>query len=484
MGPSRGWRMDSYRAECSGMLSILRFLIRVLGEYVFRVGNWCGTIGTDSQSMLEKLFGNKKVREGIPLSSTALEELDVMTAEWDLLQEIQVALRLLPDVKLKYVKGHQNAHRAYGRLPLIAQLNVDADDKAREYQENHGKAHPFVLMSPNAGAFVTLSEGTITAKVVTELRNHATAPPLRLHIQQRNHWTDQTMESINWRAHGKALSGMIGKRVHLTKLVHDILPTFQRLNKFTTCECKCPACNNAEETRDHIIRCRKATQGQWRTNFMAAIETFHTKENTSPLLKNVWREAMELWLADDMDDVVLSPILFPMDVRRVIMQQNKIGWRQVFNGRFAMAWSTVQDDYLARQNASHGSDSTQSRKKGKQWQKKFIMEIWKQWMVLWKARNDLVHGKNLTTQKEANRRRTEAELTAIYDRREQLEPEYQSLLYRNMQDHIQRHPHYTTRNWVNTNAPILRESLRRAKRRAISGVRSIRSYFAPVRDFN
>jgi hypothetical protein len=27
MGPSRGWQMDSYRAECSGMLSLLRFLI-------------------------------------------------------------------------------------------------------------------------------------------------------------------------------------------------------------------------------------------------------------------------------------------------------------------------------------------------------------------------------------------------------------------------------------------------------------------------
>ena len=63
MGPSRGWRMDSYRAECSGMLSLLRFLIR-LGAYTFHVGSWNGTIGTDSRSMLEKLFGTTRVREG------------------------------------------------------------------------------------------------------------------------------------------------------------------------------------------------------------------------------------------------------------------------------------------------------------------------------------------------------------------------------------------------------------------------------------
>ncbi|KAI2499118.1 hypothetical protein MHU86_15388 [Fragilaria crotonensis] len=367
------------------------------------------------------------------------------------------------------------------RLSLISQLNVDADDKAKEFQHQYGKAHPFVLMSPHAGAFVTLSEGTITSKVVKELRNHATGPPLRLHIQQRNDWTDHTMELINWKAHGKAFNGMIGKRVHLTKLVHEILPTFRRLNKLTKSERKCPACNNAEETRDHIIRCQHDKRARWRTAFMTAIEGFHAKENTSPLLRHVWREAMELWFAADTDVVHVSPVLFPPEVRRVIMHQNEIGWRQVFNGRFAIAWSTVQEDYLARHNVSSGRNNTQLRKKGKQWQKKFILEIWKQWMTLWKARNDLVHGKDTTAQNEANRRRTAEELRAIYDRREQLEPEYQRLLYSDVQDHLQRHRDYTTRNWVNTNAPILRESLRRAKRRAVAGVRSIRSYFAPVR---
>jgi hypothetical protein len=163
-------------------------------------------------------------------------------------------------------------------------------------------------MSPHAGAFVTLSEGTITANVVKELRNHATGPPLRLHIQQRNDWTDHTMELINWKAHGKAFNGMIGKRVHLTKLVHELLPTFRRLNKLTKSERKCPACNNAEETRDHIIRCQHDKRARWRTAFMTAIEGFHAKENTSPLLRHVWREAMELWFAADTDVVHVSPV--------------------------------------------------------------------------------------------------------------------------------------------------------------------------------
>jgi hypothetical protein len=463
------------------MLSLLRFLIR-LGEYTFRVDNWKGTIGTDSQSMLEKLFGRTKVKSGEPLIAAQLKELDVMTAEWDLLMEIQVSLRLLPEVELTYVKGHQDASRAYSRLSLLAQLNVDADDKAKEFQEQHGKAHPFVLMSPHAGAFVTIPQGTITAKVVTEVRNYATGPPLKLHIQERNHWTDQIMRAINWRAHGGALNGMIAKRVHFTKMVHECLPTFQRLNKFTNGARKCPACSVADETRDHILRCPQAERHRWRTSFMSKIEEFHERENTSPFLRHVWREAMEVWFAEESLDIQLSPILFPSDVRQVIIQQNKIGWRQVFNGRFAMAWASVQADFTARQvQRSTANTKNQQRKKGKQWQKKFITEIWKQWFILWKQRNELVHGTTQSTRQDAIRRTAAAELRAIYDTKEQLEPEAQGLLFQELQDHIQRHQPQTTRNWLHTNAPILRESLRRAKRRAIAGVRSIRSYFAPVR---
>lgn len=68
MGPSRGLKMDSYRAECRGMLSILRFLVR-LGEYTRREEQWSGTIGADTQSMLKTLFGQDNVKKGTQLGA-------------------------------------------------------------------------------------------------------------------------------------------------------------------------------------------------------------------------------------------------------------------------------------------------------------------------------------------------------------------------------------------------------------------------------
>ena len=153
------------------------------------------------------------------------------------------SLGALPDVKLVYVKGHQDKHRAYARLSFLAQLNVDADDMAGQYQRDHGRAHPYALMMPNTGVYMVYPDGTRTANYVQDIRSRSTGPALRLHIQQKYQFSDATMDSINWGAHGKAMRAMIRKRVHLAKLVHECLPTLHRLNKFDDGRRTCPRCS-------------------------------------------------------------------------------------------------------------------------------------------------------------------------------------------------------------------------------------------------
>ena len=147
MGPARCATMDSYRAECTGMLSFfLRFLLRI-SIYVNSDIFWRGlVVGTDSQSMLNRLF-KKGTHPGIPKE---LAILDVLNAEWDLLVEIQHALRELPGVDLTYVlKGHQDDKKAYDRLPLMA----------GKYNQDHGARHPFSFLAPNTGAFLLTVDG-------------------------------------------------------------------------------------------------------------------------------------------------------------------------------------------------------------------------------------------------------------------------------------------------------------------------------------
>jgi hypothetical protein len=131
---------------------------------------WRGLVGTDIQSMIDRLYV-----PGTGNTSKQLVTLDVLDAEWDLLVEIQDALRELPGVDITDAKGHQDDKRAYASLPLMARLNVDADRLAGQYNQEHGAHRPFSFMAPSTGAFLITDDGTLTYNIPSELRTRSTS---------------------------------------------------------------------------------------------------------------------------------------------------------------------------------------------------------------------------------------------------------------------------------------------------------------------
>lgn len=146
MGPVRGGgRVTSYRAEAYGMLSILRFLIRMAEFTEMQIPCNGMIVATDSQSVLDTLFGHDELRrekgrdEPINLSELSII-LNCLSPAWDNLIEIQAVLSQLPNIRLAYEIGHQDRNRSYHELDEVGQLkNVDADAKASEYQDAHGE---------------------------------------------------------------------------------------------------------------------------------------------------------------------------------------------------------------------------------------------------------------------------------------------------------------------------------------------------------
>jgi hypothetical protein len=110
--------------------------------------------------------------------------LDPLLPEWDLLVEIHASLRCLPGVAVVYVKGHQDTGQAVEQLPLMAQLNVEADTRANLYQTQFGSHRSQVLMSNCAGAHLATSVGTITAKYKEVLLEKSTSPEIRQYVQE------------------------------------------------------------------------------------------------------------------------------------------------------------------------------------------------------------------------------------------------------------------------------------------------------------
>ena len=136
----------------------------------------------------------------------------------------------------------------------------------------------------------------------------------------------------------------------------------------------------------------------------------------------------------------------------------------------------IQDGHLHRTQ----SDSTSPTGKitGAIWQTKLILFIWKQWRLVWKLRNESLHGKDTAAQVVAEASEVRRRLIEIYDLRSQMEPSVQSLLCTDIHQHLLK-PTWTTTNWLHIHVPLFGASLRRVKARAIQGVRNIRTYFGP-----
>ena len=227
MGPVRGRTLHSYRAEATGMLSALRFLIR-LKEFCQMHEPWQGIVATDSQSLLDTLSGEQSLDENrnIPVDLDFNRVvLDVLSPEWDVLIEIQHSMKRLSGVRLEYIKGHQDQEIPYERLSVLAQLNVDADRIAGEYQELFSSSRsPFAMMAPHVRSQLVFKDGTVTSKYVETIEKEATDSPLIDYLKERNDWSIPVFDTIDWEIHGTLLKRMKAKRSQLIKYVHNMLP--------------------------------------------------------------------------------------------------------------------------------------------------------------------------------------------------------------------------------------------------------------------
>jgi hypothetical protein len=425
MEPARGRALHSYRAEACGLMSVLRFLIRYR-KFTHSHADWPGILATDAQSVLDTLRGKDRDPQAVdtPVDLDAGKVvLDVLCPEWDVLIEIQAATKLIPHLRIHYVKGHQDQDKAYEKLNLMGQLNVDADEQARKHGNEHGECRPFALLSPLTRAHLLLPDGTVTGKFATVLQHEATAKPLQEYIRKKNEWTPFIMQSINWDAHRLALNRSSTRRTHMIKMLHEILPTNGLANKFDKGQRTCPLCPDLKEDRDHILTCQHPTRQQWRQVFLIDLNTFLETTNTSPLLQMLLLDSLKQWFESD-NEVQIDPNDHEDTVCTIIRQQNSIGWRQIIHGRFGTGWAERQEEHY-RQRFPNRNKKILT---GIHWQTSVILFVWDKWYTLWKERNQEQHGRDHHARAEADQRESRRRLATIYAQRASYEPNVQALL--------------------------------------------------------
>jgi exonuclease III len=474
-GPVGGSQLQPYRAEAVAMLSLLCFLHR-LAEFIGKHDHWYGVIVTDSQSLLDTL-GNWLPQviptpPKIPKSYFISPYTEVLLPEWDVLIEIYHLLRRMPHITLEYVKSHQDRHQPYHQLSLKAQLNVDADAAAKQYQRTHANIHPLAMLLPHTGALLDLPDGTITSNFPDRMRHQAWGGPLKKYMQEKYNWSASTMDAINWKAQTSALQRQFHRKTHMTKLIHDILPTNSKVHRADKTKQRCPECPCKKEDRDHVLQCPAASRQQIKHDMMQRFQHGCEKHKTDPDLQNLLLKVVRAWMDQPADETYTPQEQnFPITLADLIRTQSAIGWRQLFNGRFSIQWAQRQDEYYARLDTNQRN----RRQTGQHWQTNIIGELWEAWFLIWEKRNQDIHGFDVHSKAEATRRKVNQSLREIYDLRHQLEPSVRELLEEDVDVHHRR-PTWVNQNWLAVHGPLVATSVRKFKNGVLRGVRSIRDY--------
>jgi len=126
-----------------------------------------------------------------------------------------------------------------------------------------------------------------------------------------------------------------------------------------------------------------------------------------------------------------------------VLEQNFIGWWQLFNGRMTALWAEHQDAHL------HRIKKHTKKCNGLAWSIDVISTLWKEWFKLWKDHNKVIHGHDSSSWAEALQHEAEAKLKAIYELRNMCLPSDQDLLLDSVEEHLLKSTN-SIRNWLQT----------------------------------
>jgi hypothetical protein len=449
------------RAEGYGLLSVSRFLVR-LQEFCGQEPTWHIQMMTDNQGLLTRVERSLPFEHPFPNLT--------LQADWDVTNEILHSVRSLSITpRFLHVKGHQDDHTEYANLSLNAQLNVDADAEAGTYQQQYPAQRPIIPRLPSNHAQLHIAGKVIPSKLKKRIREAFTVPPYLCYLQQRFRWTEECASTVDWTAYTQAIGRYSSRRIQITKLCNDLLPTARWAHRYDTLTTEhCLHCGEPEDL-DHILKCTFAPRRLWRNNLLTHLREAHNSNECNPYLLDILIDGLDSWFTNR----TIDPARYPVRYGSLIQEQTEIGWRHIFNGHLTTQWRIKQDQYIRRQKI-HTLQNT-----GANWSLRTLTIVWRDFFIVWQSRNEAIHGHDTTSQQLARKRKLRLEIGFLHDNRDQVLACDSDLFLADTTATLNAHLDVTsasqTQTWLNIWKPVILSSMASAKDLSIRGVRTITS---------
>ena len=230
------------------------------------------------------------------------------------------------------------------------------------------------------------------------------------YLKTKNHWTSADFASVDWSSHEIAFNSLTYcEQIGTTKAMHRWIPVNTRLHKFnksTHSTDKCPMCNKAEETTNHLYSCQHFTSKNVRKQQMEKLKQLRKTSQISPHVFNPFIKHLYAILQQKPLSPPACTRTSPIGklIDEALQEQYKIGRMQALQGRISGKWREAE---AATKVHSYNQDITGIFPA-------FIRMLWKTSKAIWLARNELQHGATPEARLKKKQLQLKAEITFLY----------------------------------------------------------------------
>jgi len=456
LAPGPAEDIYSGRAEAFGILAAITFLSYYVQCYADPHPSATVNCFCDNAGVITNLSALH--------SMTHLRPNDATNDDRDIYLEIIATTKQVPRLTFQYfhVKGHQDKDPKH-QLTLSEKYNVDCDNLAKQFvrdspQCSTSMSNPeFAAASPH----LIIAGKVICRRYLPALQAAASKPPYWSYLRKRLHWTQADIQLVHWETLASALHSFPSQdQRRIILLIHDKLPL--RSSKFHPHlgSALCPSCQRQPETSYHFLECNHPDRSKLFTLLHRQLSTLSVKNRLHPgILTAFW-----LGLTTVRANTPYPPVEheLPPALRYAIRDQTRLGWTQLYYGRFTQKWAAAIDT-LNPELALPGS----------QVMTQFLQTVWKYFLATWTARNQHFH-------QDAGRLSLpdyQQAIRTLYERRSTLSPDVQEAVFRHPLDYMLQQPPHTQRTWLERSTKYMTQQLKAEKLRARLNTPDIRSFF-------
>jgi hypothetical protein len=449
-GPCNG-RGNSLRAEGAGLLSVTMFLA-IMAQYleIEQINMVCIS---DNAELIRRCTAHKQYDDPFPN--------ETLRSEYDITEQIyrtQKAYNIQSN--FQWVKGHQDNNKTKAELPLEAQLNIEADELAGEFQTSEGMFRPIVHLLPSCPAMLAIRGISVTSNYRKQLIRAYVEPEYIQYLQYRFEWSNDTIGIIAWKSLSLAIQ-RIQRNVLITKVCNDLLPTAATLYKQRYQEHDtCVLCQR-EETREHLVRCPADSRLRWRRHMLQAIRKRLDHLETEFAITETICTALAEWLEYGTVDVEKYPQRF----HKAIKSQTVVGWRHFFGGKISRDWLLLQED--------SNTITTKEKRASYSWGASIIEVTLLQVIELWELRNDEVHGKTIEQQEQTRKTKLTVEIKRLNEMREYARPSDVCLFIEEEEDYLEKSTARTMATFISSHRRAIIDSVKKWAKTSQTGATTI-----------